>query len=204
MRYLPALILFAAAILPNAARADALQDALVKSYEAERSQQYDEAVSALLSVRKQTYLINMRLGWLHYLRGDYASSKQFYQAAMRMAPKSVEPRLGYTLPLMAEQKWQEVETVCKTILGLDANHYTAALRLTTAVRIQGKFRPARDLNAGMLELYPTDVSFLAEQLVCSAALKQLDVKQLIESILALDPENATAKAYLPTLASSRK
>lgn len=204
MRYFIVLTLLIAATAPTTARADALQDALVKSYEAERSQQYDEAVTALLSARKQTYLVNMRLGWLHYLRGDYASSKQFYQAAMRMAPKSVEPRLGYTLPLMAEQKWQEVEAVCKTILGLDANHYTAALRLTTALRIQGKFRPARDLNAGMLELYPTDVSFLAEQLVCSAALKQLDVKQLIESILALDPENATAKAYLPTLASSRK
>ncbi|MBA4019740.1 MAG: hypothetical protein C0483_21455 [Pirellula sp.] len=191
-------------MLPTMARADAVQDALVKSYEAERSQQYDEAVTALLSARKQTYLVNMRLGWLHYLRGDYASSKQFYQAAMRMAPKSVEPRLGYTLPLMAEQKWQEVEAVCKTILGNDAHQYTAALRLTTALRIQGKFRPARDLNAGMLELYPTDVSFLAEQLVCSAALKQLDVKQLIEAILALDPENATAKAYLPTVASRSK
>ena len=204
MRSLVVLMLFIAALSPTAARADALQDALVKSFEAERSQQYDEAVTALLSARKQTYLVNMRLGWLHYLRGDYASSKQFYQAAMRMAPKSVEPRLGYTLPLMAEQKWQEVETVCKTILGIDSSQYTAALRLTTALRIQGKYRPARDLNSSMLELYPTDVSFLAEQLVVSAALKQTDVKQLIESLLAVDPENATAKAYLPTLASRGK
>lgn len=204
MRYFIVLTLLIAATAPTTARADALQDALVKSYEAERSQQYDDAVTALLSARKQTYLVNMRLGWLHYLRGDYSSSKQFYQAAMRMAPKSVEPRLGYTLPLMAEQKWQEVETTCKTILGIDASQYTAALRLTTALRIQGKYRPARDLNSSMLELYPTDVSFLAEQLVVSAALKQTDVKQLIESLLAVDPENATAKAYLPTLASRGK
>lgn len=204
MRYFLILTLVVAATSPTMARADAMQDALVKSYAAERSQQYDEAVTALLNVRKQTYLVNMRLGWLHYLRGDYAASKQFYQASMRMAPKSVEPRLGYTLPLMAEQKWQEVETVCKTILGIDASQYTAALRLTTALRIQGKYRPARDLNASMLELYPTDVSFLAEQLVVSAAMKQTDVKQLIESILAVDPENATAKAYLPLPAASKE
>ena len=61
--------------------------------------------------------------------------------------------------------------------------------------MQGKFRPAREVNAGMLELYPTDLSFLVEQLLVSAALQQNDVATLCAAVLSIDPENVTAKAY---------
>jgi tetratricopeptide (TPR) repeat protein len=204
MRQVLLLTLMLLTAQPAMAAGDTMQQALLKSYDAEKAGLYDEAVTALLSQRKQSYLINMRLGWLHYLRQDYASSKQFYQAAMRMAPKAVEPRLGYTLPLMAELRWGEVETTCRSVLSLDASQYTAALRLTTALRWQAKYQAARTVNAGMLELYPNDVSFLAEQLVVSAVLKTSDVKALCETILLLDPTNATANAYLPTLAMLKR
>ncbi|MGC3972566.1 MAG: hypothetical protein QM775_36045 [Pirellulales bacterium] len=204
MQKILAIALLIAASSTATSWADTMQQALEKSYEAEKAGLYDQAVTALLGQRKPTYLINMRLGWLHYLRQDYPTSKQFYQAAMRMAPKAVEPRLGYTLPLMAELRWGEVETACRSILSVDSSQYTAALRLTTALRMQAKYQAARTVNAGMLELYPNDVSFLAEQLVVSAVLKTSDVRALCETILLLDPTNVTANAYLPTLVMSRR
>ncbi|MBL9095110.1 MAG: hypothetical protein JNL96_28085 [Planctomycetaceae bacterium] len=189
------LLFLIVSLAASAVRADDVQEAVVKSYELEKAQSYDAAVMTLTAVRKPTYLVNLRLGWLHYLRGDYTTSKSFYQAAMRAAPKAIEPRLGYMLPLMAEARWLEVETIAKTVLSIDSRHYTAALRLSTALRMQGKFRPAREVNAGMLELYPTDLSFLIEQLLVSAALQQNDVATLCAAVLSIDPENVTAKAY---------
>lgn len=184
--------------------ADLANDAVAKSIALEKEQKYDEAIVALTAIRKSNYLVNLRLGWLYYLKADYTNSKQFYQMAMRMAPKAVEPRLGLTLPMLAELRYAEVEGVARTILSLDANNYTGSLRLATSLRLQGKYRPAREVNAAMLELYPSDVTFLSEQLLVSAALKQNDLAQLAESILALDPENATALYYRTPSASARK
>lgn len=184
--------------------ADLANDATAKSIALEKQQKYDEAIVALTSIRKPSYLVNLRLGWLYYLKADYTNSKQFYQMAMRMAPKAVEPRLGITLPMLAELRYAEVEGVARAILSLDANNYTASLRLATSLRLQGKYRPAREINAAMLELYPTDVTFLGEQLLVSAAMKQNDVATLAESILALDPDNATALYYRTPSTTARK
>lgn len=192
----------AAAAAPSAT--DLANDATAKSIALEKEQKYDEAILALTAIRKPSYLVNLRLGWLYYLKTDYTNSKQFYQMAMRMAPKAVEPRLGITLPLLAELRYAEVEGVARTILSLDANNYTGSLRLATSLRLQGKYRPARETNAAMLELYPTDVTFLSEQLLVSAALKQSDVASLAESILALDPENATALYYRTPTTTAKK
>lgn len=184
-----------AAIAAAPTAAEIAGDAVAKSIALEKEQKYDEAIVALTSVRKSSYLVNLRLGWIYYLKADYVNSKQFYQMAMRMAPKAVEPRLGLTLPLLAELRYAECEGAAKAVLALDANNYTGSLRLATSLRLQGKYRPARDVNAAMLELYPSDTTFLAEQLLTSVALKQNDAAALCETILALDPENATAKYY---------
>jgi len=184
--------------------ADLANDATAKSIALEKEQKYDEAIVALTAIRKPSYLVNLRLGWLYYLKADYTNSKQFYQMAMRMAPKAVEPRLGITLPMLAELRYAEVEGVARAILSLDANNYTGSLRLATSLRLQGKYRPAREINAAMLELYPTDVTFLSEQLLVSAASKQNDVATLADSILALDPENATALYYRAPTTSARR
>ncbi len=185
----------------RAVRADAVSAAVAESITLERQAKYDDAVLALTNVRKPAYLLYLRLGWLHYLRTDYEKSKQFYQQAMRMQSKALEPRLGYMLPLLAQFRYAEVESTAKSILTMDANHYTAGLRMTYALRMQGKFNAARDLNARMLELYPTDMSFLLEQLLSNVGAKSPDVGPLCVMILALDPDNSTAKYYAPAKTS---
>ncbi|MGE0609268.1 MAG: hypothetical protein AB7O62_19410 [Pirellulales bacterium] len=181
----------------RASHADETQDAIVKSYELEKSAGYAEAIAALKEIRKPTYLVELRLGWLSYLSGKYNYARQHYQAAMKQAPKSIEPRLGLTLPLLAELKYAEVESVARSILKIDNSNYTASIRLAMALRLQGKLKPAREVNRDMLELYPTDASFLVEQLLTSVGLKETDVPDLALRILAVDPENATAKFYAP-------
>jgi len=187
------------AALPSAtpsAQADTV--AFSKSYDLERSGDYRGAIAALESVsRRSSYLLEYRLGWLHYLATDHVTARQHYQAAMRVSPKSIEPRLGYILPTLAMNRYDEVEVVARTILSMDPNHYTAGLRLAYALRMQRKHRPARDVLTPMLQLYPTDVSLLSEQMINAYNLQSPDLAELCERILAIDPKNALAWQYLP-------
>lgn len=170
--------------------------AFATSYQLEQAAKYDEAIDALKPVGyKSAYLLELRLGWLYYLSGNYAVSRQHYTSAMRTNTKSIEPRLGLLLPTMALGKYDEAEVTARTILALDSNNYTAGLRLAYALRMQGKYRPARDYLSQLLTLYPTDATLLTEQLLDAVALKQPDVGDLCEQLLTIDPTNATALKY---------
>jgi tetratricopeptide (TPR) repeat protein len=184
-------VLLTVQAVPTALEKDAA--AFTQSQELEKAGKYPEAIEVLNLVSiKSNYLLAMRLGWLQYLSGNHILSRQHYTAAMRQYPKALEPRLGYTLPTMAMARWDEVETTARGILSLDANHYTAGLRLGYALRMQKKFRPAQEVIGGLLVLYPTDATLLVEQLLNAEALGQTDLSDQAQRILSLDPTNAVA------------
>ena len=108
------------------------------SYQYERAQAYSDAIKALLSHygnSPQSYTANLRLGWLHYLSGQYASAARHYQRAIKTAPDSIEAKLGYTLPLLAQGRYRDVETVTRQILEVDRGNYLANLRQAFALRM---------------------------------------------------------------------
>lgn len=196
-----AIVLLTSALVAATPSASTKSDAaaFAASYQLEQAAKYDEAIDALKPVGyKSSYLLELRLGWLYYLSGNYAVSRQHYSSAMRTSPKSLEPRLGLLLPTLALGKYDEAEVTARTILALDSNNYTAGLRLAYALRMQGKYRPARDLLSQLLTLYPTDATLLTEQLLDAAALKQTDVGELCEQLLAVDPTNVSALKYRTT------
>ncbi|MBS0208659.1 MAG: hypothetical protein JSS27_06855 [Planctomycetes bacterium] len=172
--------------------------AFSESYEAERAGDYAKAFDVLNGVdgKKPTYLAEVRRGWLKYQAADYQEARRHYQNAMRISPKAIEPRLGFTLPTLALGKYDETEMAVRAILAIDPSNYTARVRLTYTLRMQGKFRQARELNTQLLEYYPTDIAILTEQMFVSVASNQNDVRAFAERILTLDPNNANAKYYL--------
>jgi tetratricopeptide (TPR) repeat protein len=170
--------------------------AFYQSYKLEREGRYAEAITSLTALPKE-YLVSYRLGWLHYLKTDYAAAGMHYQAAIKLTPTSIEAKLGYLLPLLAQRRFSEVERVATQILALDGNHYLASLRLAYALRMQQKYAPAGAVLARLLRLYPTDVSVLVEQgLTLTARHQPQAARQLFETVLTLDPTNATATAAL--------
>jgi tetratricopeptide (TPR) repeat protein len=195
-RYALLFFLFTVVAAPTLAQ-DAISDAFVQSYRYEKAQNYQDAIKVLMALDKKDYLANLRLGWLYYLSGNYANSRLHYQAAIVAAPKAIEPRLGYMLPLLAQGKYLEVEAVARQVLTIDSANYYASLRLAVALRMQGKFPQAQMVCVGMLELYPTDISFLVELGLCQGAQKNRDAaSQVFRQVLTLDPENVTAKQQL--------
>ena len=180
-----------------------IRDAYHKSYRYEKAQNYSDAIKSLapvIAAYPQAYTVNLRLGWLNYLTGSFATSRTHYQAAIKAAPDSIEAKLGHTLPLVAQEKWEDVETIVKQVLRADPANYTANLRLAYVSRLQKKFDAAEAILNGMLVLYPTDISLLTElALIKLAKDDKAEAKRLFNDVVTLDPENVTAKAQLSKL-----
>ena len=198
-----ALALLAAA--PNLAPTlsdEEIREAYHKSYRYEKAQSYDDAIKAItpvLAAYPQGYTVNLRLGWLCYLAGNYANSKSYYQAAMKVAPASLEAKLGYTLPLLAQERYDDTETITKQIIRVDDANYYANLRLAFALRMQKKLDAAEEVLNRALPLYPTDVKYLTELGLVKVAQDQCTAaRRIFTDVLTLDPENVVAKEQLNT------
>lgn len=173
-----------------------VQEAFSNSYTFEYQLDYQSAIAALDDIYKKdkgNYTVNLRLGWLHYMNGAYTTSATHYQTAMKAVPTSVEAKAGYMLPLLAQEKYEDAESVAYQALKLDNNNYYASLRLVYALRLQGKYKTAEDLAIEMLDLYPTDVYFLSELgLIYEYRGEHEAALDVFMEVLTLDPDNATA------------
>ena len=169
-----------------------IRDAYQKSYHYEKAQNYEDAIKAItpiITTFPQGYTVNLRLGWLYYLAGNYANARSYYQAAMKIAPASLEAKLGYTLPLLAQERYDEAEAIAKEIIRIDVSNYYANLRLAFALRMQKKYEAAEEVLNRVLPLYPTDVKFLSELGLVKTAENQPEAaRRIFSDVLTLDPE----------------
>ena len=200
-------VALALAAAPSAAPGlsdDEIRDAYHSSYRYEKTQNYADAIKALAPVvttYPQGYTVNLRLGWLYYLSGNYANAKTYYQTAMKTAPASIEAKLGYTLPLLAQERYEETEMIAKQILRVDLSNYYANLRLAFVLRMQKKYDAAEEVLNRYLPLYPTEVKFLTELGLVKIARNQTEAaRRIFIDVVTLDPENVTAKEYLAATA----
>jgi tetratricopeptide (TPR) repeat protein len=109
---------------------------------------YTEAVNKIMKIydkNKDNYLINLRLGWLNYLKGSFDQSKKYYRTALHLSgEKSIEAYIGITLPLAALEEWDEIRNTYSKILKLDPDYYTANLRLGQIYLQNGDYNNARN------------------------------------------------------------
>jgi tetratricopeptide (TPR) repeat protein len=184
---------------PAAPAEDPIRTCYRNSYNLEKEGKYADAIRAMQDV-PHGYPLNLRLGWLSYLLKDYVAADSFYQAAIKMSPNSIEARLAAMLPLMAEKRWADAEVAARQIVRADPSNYYANLRLSYVLRWEGKFEQADEVATRMSNLYPTDTSYLLELAFARWGEKQnVAAKKLFNEVLILDPDNATAKAYVDKL-----
>lgn len=186
--------------LSGAAPTTGVQAAFAKSAELEAALKYQEAAQTLAAVspeRPESYFHQLRLGWLNYLAGEYEVSKRHYERAADLAPKAVEPLIGLLAPLIAANRFLLAELTAREILELDPKNYTANLRLGYVLRMQGRYADAEKVVAGMLALYPSDVSLLLEQaLAIDAQGRWPAARGFYQQVRLLDPDNAIAREAL--------
>jgi len=185
-----------------------IKDAYQKSYLYEKVGDYKDAIRALMSIYEaypNGYTVNLRLGWLYYLWGKYENSIYHYKKAVKAIPTSVEAKLGLSLPLMAQQKWNEAENILYQVLKIDYYNYYGNLRLCLVLEGEKKYPLVESIALKMLAIYPTSVPFLVYLAKSYYHLGKLkEAKKIFKDILILDPENVIAKSYLKKLENKKK
>lgn len=139
-------ILIFFAVKLNSKTPDEKVKAFNESIKLESDGKIDKAIEPLLKIyntAKENYLITLRLGWLYYQKKDYPRSKDYYSEAIRLNPKSIDAKLGLTLPLSALNEWNKVKELYLDILKTNAMDYTANLRLGQIYLQNGDYNNAK-------------------------------------------------------------
>lgn len=186
------------------ARADGDVDLLQVSYDSEAVGKLDDAISALEKTQgmKDSYVVQLRLGWLLYRKGSFGPAIDAYNKAVSASPKAVEARAGMLLPQMALKRWADAETTAKDLLQIDPANYLGNLRLAFTYYSLHRYADAARYYRKLRDLYPSDVevcSGLAWSLLKMG--KRGEAEKEFNAGLAMAPRHGMLKAGLQTLAA---
>lgn len=123
----------------------------------EKKNNTDSAIAVLMREypkNESDYLYNLRLGWLHYSKGDHSGSLTYYKKAAKIKPGTVEPLLGQAYPLAALEKWNDLRDLYLLILKSDPKNYTANLRLGQHYLALADYKTAKKYLDQAYALYP--------------------------------------------------
>jgi len=170
------------------------QKAFIASYSNEYKQDYITSISDLMAVySNSSYELNVRLGWLNYLAGEYDSSIKYYKIAITILPYSVEAKLGYALPLSAMGNWDEIIQVYTDILKTDPQNSIANYRLGSIYYARAQYNTALTFTEKVVNMYPFD--FDSVILLAWINLKREDYRKakiLFNKSLLIQPANESA------------
>jgi tetratricopeptide (TPR) repeat protein len=137
------------------------QKSFETSYEMALNNKYDEAIAPLLKLYPKNpsdYVVNLRLGYLYYLKGDFKTSVNYYEKAVRIKPKAMEPYLGLLLPLMARKDYKGAVKWGQAGLKIDPFNYTALSNVAYAYYLSRDTKNASLYYLRLTELYPSDIT----------------------------------------------
>jgi tetratricopeptide (TPR) repeat protein len=178
----------------------AQESAWQNSYQLETAGKYTESLAAMDVIPangSDAELKLLRRGWLYYLPGRFDESIREYRLAIERNPKSMDARLGLTLPLLAAKRWREAEQAAQAALNLAPNNYTAMLRLVIALEAQQDWNIMLKIATSMVASYPTDASAYVYLARANAWLgKRDEAVAAYTAALSRYPGHLEAKAYL--------
>ena len=189
-----ALLLLFGIQFANAQDQNTVQEAFNKSYVLESGKKYNEAIEALKSSNAiNNYPIQIRLGWLTYSAKRYNESVIAYKKAAELMPASVEALLGAVNPLVAQNKWEEVEQIYLAILKNDPKNSTINFRLGQIYYNRKEYSKAEKYFSTALNLYPFDYdSMLMSGWNYYFLGKYSEAKELFNQVLLYSPKDTSA------------
>lgn len=175
-----------------------LTAAFSESYTKEKSGKYGDAVSALKAYYDPaSYEINLRLGWLTYLQGQFTESLGFYNKAIELMPYAIEPRLGVVLPASSMGNWDVVISHYNKILSIDPNNTVTLYRLGLISYDRKDYKQAYQHFEKVVNLYPFDYQSMLMLAWTDYRLgKTREAKVLFNKVLLYSPGDTSAKEGL--------
>jgi len=176
-------------------------EAFSKSYSYETKTDYSSAIKILFDVYDaSSYEINLRLGWLNYLNGNFVESITYYKKAISLKPGSIEAKFGLTLPLSAMGNWDAVIKQYEDILKIDPNNTTALYRLGLIYYNKADYKNSYKYLEKLVNLYPFNYDGLILFAWTNLKLgKYSQAKLLFQKVLLLSPNDISAQEGLKTI-----
>ena len=175
-----------------------LTAAFSDSYAKEKSGKYSDAALALKACYDaSSYEINLRLGWLTYLQGQFSESLGYYNKAIDLMPYAIEPRLGLVLPASSLGNWDVVIAQYSKILAIDPNNTITLYRLGLISYDKKDYLQAYQYFEKVVNLYPFDYQSVLMLAWTNYKLGKIrEAKILFNKALLYYPEDASAKEGL--------
>lgn len=168
-----------------------------RSYKFEAEGRYEHALAEIVPLQNQNggELAWLRSGWLLYLQGNHNDAIRAYNQAMRLNTDSVDARLGLTLPLMAQQRWNDAAYYARHVIASDPGNYAAQLRLLVCLEALGQWEELKTSAQSAGQHFPSEY---LPWLYRARAHKQLretnEARQAYAQLLMRKPEDAEALA----------
>jgi len=169
-----------------------------QSHQFEKDGDYEKAAEVIKpwTASNDEYALQ-RYAYLKYMQGEYNESIKYYEKAIELTKKSLDAKLGITLPYMAQQRWRQVKIYTRQVLLKSDWNYTAHERLMQAEKNTKKWHTLNRHAGELTTIYPSDAATLAYY--AHAKAKQGDTSVASEAykkVLMRDPDNTEASAYL--------
>ena len=172
-----------------------LEKAFSNSYKLEYNGDYSKASLELKKVySKNSYEINVRLGWLNYMSGQYTESVTYYNRASSIMPLSIEALLGITYPLSAMGNWEQVIKAYNSILKINPNNYSANLKLGQIYLNRTEYKKAQSYFTLLLNQFPFTYDVVINAAWNNYYLgKFREAGVLFNKVLLINPSDESAK-----------
>ncbi|WP_295721140.1 tetratricopeptide repeat protein [Mucilaginibacter sp.] len=171
-----------------------LQKAFHNSYANEQNKNYIAAINDIYPyLSDNSYEVNIRLGWLHYLNKNYTASQSYYQKAISIKPGAIEAKFGYVKPLSFLQSWDKVLEQYLAILRIDPQNAQANYWAGVIYYNRKQYDAAIRCFKVVVTLYPFDYD--GNHMLAWSSLmtgKKADAKPLFERALIIKPADASS------------
>ncbi|WP_183557941.1 tetratricopeptide repeat protein [Mucilaginibacter sp. SP1R1] len=175
-----------------------LQKAFHNSYADELNKNYVAAINDIYPYyTDNSYELNIRLGWLHYLNKNYTASQSYYQKAVNLKPGAIEAKFGYVKPLSFLQSWDKVLEQYLAVLKIDQQNTQANYWAGTIYYNRKQYEAAIRYFKAVVNLYPFDYD--GNHMLGWANLmagKKADARTFFEKALIIKPADISSSEGL--------
>ena len=170
------------------------QAAFSKSYEYESRGNFTDAVTTMKSIyQEDSYEINLRLGWVTYLLGQFTESSAYYQKAIKLKPYAIEAKIGFANPASALGNWDQIITQYNEVLAIDPQNTTVNYRMGSILYGRKDYAKAEKYLEKVVNLYPFDYDSMVLYAWTEYRLGKLrEAQVLFNKALLMRPRDASA------------
>lgn len=175
-----------------------MQDAFSKSYAFESRGNFAEAITIMKSIyQEDSYVINVRLGWVSYLAGQFTESSAYYQKAIKLKPYAIEPKIGFANPASALGNWDQIVAQYNDVLAIDPQNTIVNYRMGSIYYGRKDYAKAEKYLERVINLYPFDFDSMVLYAWTNFSLGKLrEAQVLFHKALLIRPNDPSAKEGL--------